>query len=404
MALNRDQAWQRCTHHPGTYFTDYERARLHFENSCLDLWCSRCKRAFQSSRAREQHIEDSQNHHTCGRPGCKFDGTNVAALHKHWLESGHIHKILCEGCDSYVLFHEFKDHLAKNNGCDTCQTHFGSLNQLKMHEVTHKPAIHQCYGKGCSQTFRTLSAMFIHLEHGGCPSTITAKDLNAVLASHSIAYSIVRQDCHRTLLALLSRGDTIGNVFKCWGECKDTLGFPHFSALLQHIESSACWAHLGDEPSDILPFLRRNLHFENAVSRIEAIEASVRGEAQLSVFAETPEAETHLKDVFPQFFEIQKATCQLLDFVQTKRAQNSLGTATLSYKPVITQGIDIRLMSLEVAIAEFLEKYENIYSGYPANSCRIGIWFQGPMKAQLVGLFMREVRTVLRILRLEGGN
>ncbi|TGJ71206.1 hypothetical protein EYR41_003189 [Orbilia oligospora] len=316
--------------------------------------------------------------HVCGRPGCKFDGTNVAALHKHWLESGHIHKILCEGCDSYILFHEFKDHLAKNNGCDTCQTHFESLNQLKMHEVTHKPAIHQCYGKGCSQTFRTLSAMFIHLEHGGCPSTITAKDLNAVLASHSIAYSI--------------------------GECKDTLGFPHFSALLQHIESSACWAHLGDEPSDILPFLRRNLHFENAVSRIEAIEASVRGEAQLSVFAESPEAEPHLKDVFPQFFEIQKATCQLLDFVQTKRAQNSLGTATLSYKPVITQGIDIRLMSLEVAIAEFLEKYENIYSGYPANSCRIGIWFQGPMKAQLVGLFMREVRTVLRILRLEGGN
>ncbi|KAF3179246.1 hypothetical protein TWF788_007053 [Orbilia oligospora] len=246
--------------------------------------------------------------------------------------------------------------------------------------------------------------MFIHLEHGGCPSTITAKDVNAVVASHSIADSIVRQDCHRTLLALLSRGDTIGNVFKCWGECKDTSSFPHFSALLQHIESSACGAHLGDEPSNILPFLRRNLHLENAVSRIEAIEASVRGEAQLSVFAESPEAETHLKDVFPQFFEIQKSTCQLLDFVQTKRAQNSLGNATLSYKPVITQGIDIRLMSLEVAIAEFLEKYENIFSGYPANSCRIGIWFQGPMKAQLVGVFMREVRTVLRILRLEGGN
>ncbi|KAJ6261841.1 hypothetical protein Dda_2640 [Drechslerella dactyloides] len=152
------------------------------------------------------------------------------------------------------------------------------------HMITPRPVGHRCYGKGCNKKFLTMSDMFIHLEEGTCPSQITLKDINAVVAMHTDAHSIVHFDYNKSFAALLNRQEPPELPFQCPGTrlgaaCKER--FELFSGLLQHSESQDCTYTFGQSDGDLLPFLQKILYSESARFKIETLKKKFKGRPSL---------------------------------------------------------------------------------------------------------------------------
>ncbi|KAK6536435.1 hypothetical protein TWF281_000671 [Arthrobotrys megalospora] len=399
--MGGEPAWQRCARHPDVYFHDFERARLHYENSCSDYWCSKCSKAFASYPARDQHFNYSSSHRfrceTCG-----FDGTGMTSLHGHWNSSGHRH--LCEGCNVWFAPSAFNHHFSTENACTFCHRHFGSPNELRMHEITHQPATHKCYGKGCDRVFHTVSGMFIHLESGACRSTITATDVNAVFALHPLASTVLRGNGGQALLAFVAREQPPFESFQCFGaDCADK--FNRFSALLQHCESNACNAGFGEEASNILPFLKRNLYLESAISKIEILRGNIRKISIFSVGTDDDKIRDGMTGLYRLIYNIQSGLRDCLERFETTNVIHFDGTAEISYRPNPLQypSTGQQIADLNIAVSEFKREYKakRKEGGSESPGPIINVFFRATARYQTADTFMQEAKDVIHILRSE---
>ena len=103
--------------------------------------------------------------------------------------------------------------------------------------MVHLPADIECWG--CERMFSTFSGMIIHLERGSCPSGINAKDLNKS-AAMCYQWSHFIYDQYRICLLSREHDESCSCTpypFKC-PDCD--IGFPHLSALFQHVETRSC--------------------------------------------------------------------------------------------------------------------------------------------------------------------
>lgn len=107
--------------------------RSYFANrATMETSYSRCKRAFPSPRALQQHYDDSASHHRCEI--CGFDENTWGKLLIHHRETKH--RDVCQGCDdgegmTWVAgSQEYLDHLKEQNVCQICEMHFQSDSNL----------------------------------------------------------------------------------------------------------------------------------------------------------------------------------------------------------------------------------------------------------------------------------
>ncbi|OCK92594.1 uncharacterized protein K441DRAFT_706563 [Cenococcum geophilum 1.58] len=167
-----------------------------------------------------KHCRDS---HAC--PKCHIHYPNRQTLLNHWRETRHLKLCegLCEGCLLGVQSEHWTEHCREHHVCPDM--------------MVHLPADIECWG--CERMFSTFSGMIIHLERGSCPSGINAKDLNKS-AAMCYQWSHFIYDQYR--ICLLSREhdnscSCTPHPFKC-PDCD--IGFPHLSALFQHVGTRSC--------------------------------------------------------------------------------------------------------------------------------------------------------------------
>ncbi|KAI6080515.1 hypothetical protein F4821DRAFT_273790 [Hypoxylon rubiginosum] len=162
-----------------------------------------CKRSFESSRAKQQHLEDSPNHYVCTKCDHRPDLNSEAKLKEH-AETAHN---CCTICDRVF---DAPYQLQQHDMYKTCGTYRNSPSDLKNHLKTHTPKNVRCFG--CVEMFVWDSVMMLHLEAGNCESE-TDEDYMTRMA------------------------------FKCSESgkyiCCDT-PFSFISGALQHVESDYC--------------------------------------------------------------------------------------------------------------------------------------------------------------------
>lgn len=123
--------------------------------------------------------------------------------------------------------------------------------------MVHLSADIECWG--CERMFSTFSGMIIHLERGSCPSGINAKDLNKS-AAMCYQWSHFIYDQYRICLLSREHDDSCSCTpypFKC-PDC-DT-GFPHLSALFQHVGTRSCDQELDEGAIGKLVHWLKNRH------------------------------------------------------------------------------------------------------------------------------------------------
>ena len=228
----------------------------HLLSSSRHSYCARCARDFVHDGALEAHLQHSASHNVCQRCADKPDFSTLAKLDDH-DEAMHG---LCRYCGGFLCSvshmeeHQEEEHFV----CRHCAERFQSranlvavsvlfrlpashllqmdqsisdmVHQLHIslthcqHLRTHLPQDIECYG--CTRTFRTTSAMILHLEQdNSCPS-----------------------DCNTSRIdQLASEVDAAGQYYDAYGPndllytcpwCQERFRF--MSALLQHAESERC--------------------------------------------------------------------------------------------------------------------------------------------------------------------
>ncbi|KAI1032819.1 hypothetical protein LB504_006275 [Fusarium proliferatum] len=204
--------------------------------STTGIRCGRCNKGFRSQHAKQQHVQDSENHHLCGYCPSPTDYETLEDLDAHLEEDHHI----CTTCN-YRQFrdgHRLAQHdMDKHNICNMCRRRFQTAQNLKMHKLSHAERIIEC--AGCSRMFVTESAMLLHLETGTCTS---GADRYSVLDAG--------RQCYRAFYYV---SVTRGHPFQC-PTCETP--FSLMSGLVQHVESDHCDECL-DEDRPLRVFLNQ---------------------------------------------------------------------------------------------------------------------------------------------------
>jgi hypothetical protein len=97
-----------------------QNARCHKSESC-----KRCRWLFISTKACEQHIQDSQNHWICSE--CSVDQPEELDLRVH-METSHS---ICYDCQSR-LANLGKHRVEQHNRCSICDQEFENENEVLM--------------------------------------------------------------------------------------------------------------------------------------------------------------------------------------------------------------------------------------------------------------------------------
>jgi len=209
------------------YFPHNRALQQHLENSSFHWICDDCGLDYPNKESRRNHYIQSKNHHYCGVHDQHFQNQNNLQQH---LNSRHhqLSNVKCPGygcnrsfispaalilhfesgtCSSGLTRAELdrrvvradRNHLITNpdrlicgpggcepptttwqateyswNGmeyeCYLCHKGFGTLNRLNQHLQSpfHKEKIYRCPKSDCRIEFKTLSALFQHVEGGSC--------------------------------------------------------------------------------------------------------------------------------------------------------------------------------------------------------------------------------------------
>lgn len=281
-------------------------------------YCDRCERYFSSYRALEQHIEDSSRHHVCD--DCDKDFTTEESLQQHWVQSP-LH-FYCQRCDEhfddddeleehledvhwycsdcnrvctaiwmshaaliclFVKLFASEDGLHQHNRqkhwyCESCRRLFQNENNLNTHlrSSIHQPRRLRCPGRSCNASFVSAAHLVAHCESGACPSGVTRKAVDRLVASIDrgniitnpgrmveSSDSFVTQTwatsrswngdayecflCHKEFKLLSALNQHLqspahqDNQYRCppaWNGCRAQ--FKTLSGLMQHVESESC--------------------------------------------------------------------------------------------------------------------------------------------------------------------
>lgn len=99
--------------------------------STTGIRCGRCNKGFRSHHAKQQHVQDSENHHVSGYCPSPTDYETLEDLDTHLEEDHHI----CTTCN-YRQFrdgHRLAQHdMDKHNICNVCRRRFQTAQNLKM--------------------------------------------------------------------------------------------------------------------------------------------------------------------------------------------------------------------------------------------------------------------------------
>ncbi|KXJ84774.1 hypothetical protein Micbo1qcDRAFT_129118 [Microdochium bolleyi] len=217
-------------------FINEDGLRQHNQSKHSRLFCARCDQYFPSRGARQQHISNSDRHHVCVKCPHKPDFESLNGLDGHLTE---IH-VYCRPCKKHF---GKKDDLTKHDIavhylCQSCGQYYNSSNELKNHLITHRDKTIEC--ASCYAKFVLNSAMVLHLEAGTCPSGTNSASVDDIAFRCSQAYHYTTED----------GSDFDYTCPSCPAE------FSYISGLLQHAESDACAASLGQRQP-----LGRFLHF-----------------------------------------------------------------------------------------------------------------------------------------------
>ncbi|KAJ6262685.1 hypothetical protein Dda_1241 [Drechslerella dactyloides] len=307
-----------------------------------------------------------------------------------------------------MVSHERENHFVistRSYQADVCGKHL----------ITHKPAIHECYGKGCDRMFPTISGMFIHLESGTCPSKITLKDVNAVVAMYTHHNSIIHSDYNKSLAAMLNREDPPdGFPFHCPGFTPGSLcgkRFELFSGLLQHCESRACNHTFGQDDGGLLSFLHKVLYSESALFKLGRLKANVYSRIEL-VFPEV------LRDGEQEHLEallilLQMLFRKLLDIIENVQSRLKAAISKhINYQilglslghPSNLDAITGRRGDLSALAGEYASITGNegrIAGPERMNTSEVFVWNIDTGECQLLHLFLEETTAVFEILSLE---
>ncbi|KAI1086056.1 hypothetical protein F5B19DRAFT_487766 [Rostrohypoxylon terebratum] len=195
--------------------TEEYGARISGRPDCMLGCICPCKRSFESSRAKQQHLEDSPSHYVCTKCDYRPDLNSEAELKEH-AETAYN---CCTICDRVF---DAPYQLQQHDMCKTCGTYCNSPSDLKNHLKTHTPKNVKYFG--CVEMFVWDSAMMLHLETGNCESG-TDEDYMTRMAfkcSESGKYICC---------------DKPDFNFKC-PTCDTPFSF--ISGVLQHIKSDYC--------------------------------------------------------------------------------------------------------------------------------------------------------------------
>ncbi|KAG6917371.1 hypothetical protein DXG01_002746 [Tephrocybe rancida] len=281
------------------YFGSYAALNQHKANSAQhNVYCETCDRHFGSYAALNQHKVDSSQHNICD--DCDLDFATWDDLQEHYIEDDD--HFYCEDCDEHfsddddledhyeeahwrchscsrIFKNELglKDHYrqsSQHHYCAQCDRHFQGESQLRNR---HHPRDVPCRGKGCTQTFISVSAMLLHLEAGTCVSGATRRlvntkvrelDRNNIITdpsrmltssqhnnttyyASSVAWNGAAWECylcHGTFRSLAALNQHLASprhqdkIYLCPAtQCR--IKFTTLSALCQHIESEKCGVH-----------------------------------------------------------------------------------------------------------------------------------------------------------------
>ncbi|KAG6917372.1 hypothetical protein DXG01_002747 [Tephrocybe rancida] len=266
-------------------------------------YCERCDRDFPSWHALTQHENNSPRHNVCD--DCGFDFPTWTGLKEHYVQSPR--HSYCQKCDEhfddtydleehydeahfwcrpcnkfFVNAFGLNEHYRQSPAhhyCVPCNRLFASASNLQSHlnSSTHRPRDVPCRGRGCTQTFVSVSAMLLHLEAGTCVSGFTRRlidtkvrelDRNNIITDPSRMIAGPSSDnttyyattaawngaawecylCHGTYRSLPALNQHLASprhqdkIYVCPGaQCR--IRFTTLSALCQHIESERCDVH-----------------------------------------------------------------------------------------------------------------------------------------------------------------
>lgn len=163
--------------------------------------------------------------------------------------------------------------------CEMCRRTFQSESNLNTHlrSSIHQPRRVRCPSRSCNATFVTEAHLVLHCESGGCPSGVTRRAVNKVVASidrgniitdprrmiQESSNSPITQTwatgrswngeayecflCHKEFQSLTSLNQHLqspaheDNIYRCppaWNGCRAQ--FKTLSGLMQHVESGSC--------------------------------------------------------------------------------------------------------------------------------------------------------------------
>jgi transcription elongation factor Elf1 len=259
-------------------FVSSERA-LDDHNADEHFFCRQCEIPFLSQRALDDHNADE--HFPCHQ--CDILFWSPRALEEHNIKE----HFPCHRCDILLWSQNaLDDHdVDKHFLCRPCGRFFMNRNNLQQHmdSSVHKPKVIVCPMRGCSAAFVSVSAALLHCEQGKCPSGVTRRMIDRLVAeadrngiitdprrmledsggdqrypyAPEPTYSATERAwngsafecyfCHRTWPRLQSLNSHLGSgvhsetrgLYHCPPQgCEAT--FSKLSALVQHIEHGSC--------------------------------------------------------------------------------------------------------------------------------------------------------------------
>ncbi|KAJ6261842.1 hypothetical protein Dda_2641 [Drechslerella dactyloides] len=254
--------------------------------------------------------------------------------------------------------------------------------------------------------------MLKHLESGTCPSHITCADVNAVFALHPDAEVLLRKDCKQTLRAFLNREKPDAYAYRCYGG-ENSAGyfemcgekFEFLSDLLLHVQSNDCCASFRRGGGRIIPFLKRNLHVETAIFKIETLRVKLLHKSRWLIFDAVGQNLTKMGDLGQQYQHLRDGLRGCLEYVQTQRLENSSETPTITCDPLLFQensfGLGI-LQKLGKILEALISDYEAIgISESKSPAARVLLYNELINNAQMLDAFLREADAVLKLLRIQ---